>query len=55
MTEPAGVPLLELSSDAWLAIVAIDEPAVGGSAEVTVTATGPPPVPAHTLLAALCW
>jgi hypothetical protein len=31
------------------------EPPDGGTGEVTVTATGPPPVPAHTLLAVLCW
>ena len=54
-TEPDGVPLLELSSAAWFATVATELPPAAGSAVVTVTAVGPLPVPAHTLLAVLCW
>src|SRR5450759_2306191 len=54
ITDPAGVPLLELSSAAWLAMVVMALPD-GGIADTTVTATGPPPVPAHTLLAVFCW
>ncbi len=54
ITEPAGVPSFELSSEAWFAMVAIGPPP-GGTAEVTVTAIGPLPVPAHTPSAALCW
>ena len=53
ITEPASVPSFELSSAAWFAMVAIAPPE-GGTAEVTVTATGPPPVPAHTLSAVEC-
>ena len=53
ITEPAGVPSFELSSAAWFAMVTIDPPD-GGIAEVTVTATGPPLVLAHTLFAVLC-
>src|SRR5258706_11971253 len=52
-TDPAGVPLLELSSAAWLAIVAMAPPD-GGIAETTVTATGPLPVPAQILFAVVC-
>src|SRR6266849_3269985 len=54
ITDPAGVPLLELSSAAWLAIVVMAPPA-GGIADTTVTATGPLPVPAHMLFAVACW
>src|SRR6266851_3802727 len=54
ITDPAGVPLFELSSAAWLAIVAMAPPD-GGIADTTVTARGPPPVPAHMLFAVVCW
>ena len=54
IAEPAGVPSLELSSAAWLAIVTTCPPD-GGTAEVTVIATGPPLVLAHTALAVVCW
>jgi len=50
MTDPAGVPSLELSSAAWLAIVAMAPPA-GGIGEVTVTASGPLQIAS----AVLCW
>ena len=53
-TDPAGVPLLELSSAAWLAIVMMAPPD-GGIADTTVTATGPLPVPAQMLFAVVCW
>ena len=53
-TEPDGVPSFELSSDAWLAMVTICPPE-GGIADVTVTASGPPLVPPHTLSAVPCW
>ncbi len=53
MTELAGVPLLELSSAAWFAMVVMAPPE-GGIADTTVTATGPPPVPAQMLFAVLC-
>ena len=53
-TDPAGVPLLELSSAAWLATVMM-APLAGGIAETTVTATGPLPVSAQMLFAVLCW
>src|SRR5258708_20633582 len=52
-TEPAAVPLLELSSAAWLAIVAMAPPE-GGIADTTVTATGPLPLPEQTLFAVVC-
>jgi hypothetical protein len=52
-TDPAGVPLFELSSAAWLAIVAMAPPA-GGIADTSVTATGPLPVPAQMLFAVVC-
>src|SRR5260370_19694334 len=52
-TDPAAVPLLELSSAAWLAIVAMAPPE-GGIADTTVTATGPLPLPAQTLFALVC-
>ncbi len=43
MTEPAGVPLVELSSAASLAMVEMAPPD-GGIGEMTVTASGPLPV-----------
>src|SRR5690348_7939452 len=52
-TVPAGVPSFELSSAAWLAMVTIWPPD-GGTAVVTVTASGPPLVAAHTPLAVAC-
>ena len=52
ITEPAAVPLLELSSDAMLTIDAIGLPP-GGIAVVTVTAEGPP-APAQTASAVAC-
>ena len=52
ITEPAAVPLLELSSDAMLTIDAIGLPP-GGIAVVTVTAEGPP-APAQTASAVEC-
>jgi hypothetical protein len=54
ITEPAGAPLLELSSAAELAIVARLPPA-GGTGDVRVTARGPPEVLAHTVFAVVCW
>src|SRR5450756_2171727 len=53
MTDPAGVPLFELSSAAWLAMVVMAPPD-GGIADTTVTVIGPPPVPAQMLFAVLC-
>jgi len=53
-TDPAAVPSFELSSAAWLAMVPMTPPD-GGSGEVTETARGPPPVPAQTLSAVVCW
>ena len=53
ITEPAAVPLLELSSDAMLTIEAIELPP-GGIDVVTVTADGPP-APAQTASAVACW
>jgi hypothetical protein len=52
ITEPAAVPLLELSSDAMFTIDAIELPP-GGIAVDTVTADGPP-APAHTASAVAC-
>ena len=52
-TDPAGVPLLELSRAAWFAMVTMGPPE-GGIADVTVTARGPPPVPEQMLFAVLC-
>src|SRR6266849_1133985 len=54
MTEPAGVPLVELSSAASLAMVEMAPPD-GGIGEMTVTASGPLPVPAQTASAVACW
>lgn len=53
IVDPEGVPSLELSRAAWLAMVAMGPPA-GGIEETTVTAVGPPPVPAHTRSAVAC-
>src|SRR5260370_8943079 len=53
-TEPAGGPLLELSSAASLAMVEMGPPA-RGLGELTVTASAPLLVPAQTLSALACW
>jgi hypothetical protein len=52
--EPAGAPVLELSSAAKFAIVA-RLPPLGGIGEVVVTATGPPEVLAQMVFAVDCW
>jgi hypothetical protein len=46
--------VLELSTEARLAMLVI-EIAPGGSAVVTVTATGPAPAEAQTVFAVACW
>jgi hypothetical protein len=53
ITDPAGVPLLELSSEARLAMV-VTEVAPGGKAVVTEVATGPAPAEAQTVFAVAC-
>ena len=52
--EPAGAPVLELSRAASFAIVA-RLPPLGGTGDVTVTASGPAEVLAHIVFAVDCW
>src|SRR5712692_8617067 len=54
ITDPAGVPLFELSRAAWLAMVTMGPPD-GGMGELTVTASGPLPVLAQMASAVACW
>src|SRR5258708_14710686 len=54
ITDPAGVPLFELSSAAWLAIVAMAPPD-GGIADTPLTAPGPLPAPSPMVFAVVCW